>query len=105
MVYTVTNTCKQKHQSRLGEAKKHQSRSGFAKQGQACHRGRKNFIDQLEHQGTVVIDESLKAQVVFHLFDQIIGQAEPRFHGLDLQRLGLPSLPLALDQCLSEEEV
>jgi hypothetical protein len=28
---------------------------------QACHRGRKNFIDELEHQGATVVEETLKA--------------------------------------------
>jgi hypothetical protein len=42
----------------------------------------------------VVVDEALKAQVVFDDFDVITSQAEPQLHGLDLHRMGLPSLSL-----------
>jgi hypothetical protein len=56
---------------------------------QACHRGRKNFIDELEHQGAAVVDEALKADLFFDHFDTIIGGSVDRQHGLDLHLLGL----------------
>jgi hypothetical protein len=72
---------------------------------QDSHRGRKNFIDQFEHQGSLVVDKALKGQVVFDHFDAILGNAEPWLHGLLLHWLGLPYHSLAVDQCFLEEEI
>jgi hypothetical protein len=72
---------------------------------QACHRGRKNFIDELEHQGAAVVDEALKADLFFDHFDTIIGGSVDRQHGFDLHLLGLLVHNLSLDQCFWEEEV
>jgi hypothetical protein len=40
---------------------------------QACHRGRKSFIDRLHRQGETVVHELDKAQNVFDHFDAILG--------------------------------
>jgi hypothetical protein len=63
-------------------------------------------IDQLTHQGAVVIEERLKTLAVFEHFDAILSTAEERVCSLDFGRLGLASVDLAsLDPCLSEHEV
>jgi hypothetical protein len=57
---------------------------------QAWHKGCKNTIAQFVHHGVVIVDEELKAQVVFDHFDQILGTMEEWVHGVDLEHLALP---------------
>jgi hypothetical protein len=71
---------------------------------QACHRGHKNHIDQLSHQGVILVEEHLKAQAVFQHFDSFLGTTVDRVCSLDFGWLGLPSIDLSsLDPCFSEE--
>jgi hypothetical protein len=72
---------------------------------QACHRGRKNFIEQLEDNGVAVVDVTMKAQLVFDHFNAILGASEPHAHGMNITTLGLPCHSLGLDYCFSEDEV
>jgi hypothetical protein len=73
---------------------------------QASHRGHKNHIDQLSHQGVVIVEEQLKAHAVFQHFDVILGTPEDWLFSLDFSRLGIPTVDLSsLDPCFSEEEV
>jgi hypothetical protein len=73
---------------------------------QACHRGRKSFIDHLLHHGTTVVHESEKAQLVFDHFDAILGAVIDRTAALDLNALGVSMMQLTgLDHCFSEDEV
>jgi hypothetical protein len=92
-----------------------QSRIAFLREGdvntnffhlQACHRGRKKIIEQLNHQGTWVTEEDVKAKVIWEHFSAILGSAEVRSHMLDFQWLGMVSEDLSsLDICFSEEEI
>jgi hypothetical protein len=71
----------------------------------ACHRGRKNFIEQLQHQGLSVVDEDAKAHIVFDHFNAILGEPADRSHGLDFSKLDLPSHNLPIDFYFSEDEI
>jgi hypothetical protein len=73
---------------------------------QACHRGRKNWIKKLQHEGSWFVDEEAKSQLIFDHFNSILGDYEQRNHRLDFNFLGLPTENLsAIDHCFSEEEV
>jgi hypothetical protein len=58
---------------------------------QACHRGRKNWIKKLQHEGSWFVDEEAKSQLIFDHFNSILGDYEQRNHRLDFNFLGLPT--------------
>jgi hypothetical protein len=73
---------------------------------QSCHWGRKNYINHLNHQGTWITDEDVKAQAVWEHFSAILGMPEDRSHSLDLGLLGMVSADLqSLNHCFSKEEI
>lgn len=73
---------------------------------QACHRSRKNVIDQLQLHGSTIFDEDKKARAFFQHFDAVLGCYEDCMRCLDFSYLGLPcENTLALDQCFLEEEI
>jgi hypothetical protein len=64
------------------------------------------MIDQLYHNGLVVVDEEHKASIIFEHFNIILGEFEDMLHSLEFASLGLPVIDLSgLDSCFSEEEV
>jgi hypothetical protein len=72
---------------------------------EACHRGRKKRIDQLEHQGMHIVND-LRAQVFFQHFDGILGSQVHRSSLLNFDVLWLQSISHAsLDFCFSERVI
>jgi hypothetical protein len=57
---------------------------------QACHRGHKNHIDVIMHDGLVLVEEAQKADAVFAHFDTILGTYPDRVVRLHLNLLVLP---------------
>jgi hypothetical protein len=73
---------------------------------QACHRGRKNFIDQLNHQNCDVVEEDQKAQIGFDHFDAILSSYENCSVQLDFELLNMSHINLSsVTRCFLEEEV
>jgi hypothetical protein len=91
-----------------------QSRLTFLREGdantaffhlQACHRNRKNTIMHIEHNGTMIVDEELKAEAIFDHFDQIMGAMVEHTNGINLDCISLSrdQVPL-LDHCFTEKK-
>lgn len=73
---------------------------------QACHMNRKNFVQQLWHDGDVVVHEELKRKLVDDYYEEIMGTQLPRSARLNFEYLGIPTKDLSsIDVCFSEEEV
>ncbi|WVZ71862.1 hypothetical protein U9M48_020394 [Paspalum notatum var. saurae] len=73
---------------------------------QACHRSRKNYIQEISVNGAQISLEESKAEAFFHYFQEVFGQVFVRSHSLKFDQLGLRSVNLdGLDHCFSEEEV
>jgi hypothetical protein len=72
---------------------------------QACHRNRKNTIMHIEHNGTMIVDEELKAEAIFDHFDQIMGAMVERTNGINLDYISLPRDQVPpLDHCFTEKK-
>jgi hypothetical protein len=66
----------------------------------------KNFIDQLNHQNSAVVEKDQKAHIVFDHFDAILGSYENRLVQLDFELLSILKINLSsVARCFSEEEV
>ncbi|WVZ91735.1 hypothetical protein U9M48_037868 [Paspalum notatum var. saurae] len=73
---------------------------------QACHRSRRNFIQEIQVDGMQVVLEEAKAEAFYNYFFNVFGQIFPRTHSLRFDLLGLRVANLdGLDACFSEEEV
>lgn len=72
---------------------------------QACHRGRKNYIPSVQHEGQWFSDEEAKADLIFEYYNSILGKPFRREHALHLDEL-LPRLDLlGMDACFTEDEI
>lgn len=72
---------------------------------QACHRGRKNYIPSVLHEGQWFSDEDAKADLIFQYYNNILGKPFRREHALRLDEL-LPRLDmLGMDVCFTEDEI
>jgi hypothetical protein len=93
---------------------RHRSRIRFLGEGdantkifhlQACHRGRKNYIPSVHHEGQWFSDEEAKADFIFDYYNNILGKPFRIEHALRLDEL-LPRLDMSgLDICFTADEI
>jgi len=73
---------------------------------QACHRKRKSYVDKIQLNDVVLIQEEDKAQAFFNFYDDLLGTPSAPSLKLDFGELGIPSIDLSgTDSCFTEEEV
>jgi len=72
----------------------------------ACHRKRKSYVDKVQLNDAVLIQEDEKAQAFFNFYDDLLGTPSAPSLKLDFAELGIPSIDLpGIDSCFTEEEV
>ena len=75
---------------------------------QAVENGRrsKNFIAHVRHNGVIYTDQDRKEEIFTEAYEGLLGRAQARESGLNLDFLGIPAADLQdLEQMFTEKEV
>ena len=66
----------------------------------------KNFIAHVRHNGIIYTDQDRKEEIFTKAYEGLLGRAQARESGLNLEFLGIPAADLReLEQMFTEEEV